>query len=124
MNSEGHTKPMKRIVFLAVWTLGLFLALSLMAVASLRAADEAPPKLVFDSKMGDVTFDHAAHVAREKKDCTTCHDKLFPRSRAPLNFKKGMHKPAEAAKSSCAGCHHAGGSAFATKGNCKKCHVK
>ncbi len=115
---------MKRIWFLTTWTLFLVLALTLVAFASLRAADEPPEKLVFDSKMGNVTFDHAAHVARENKECTGCHDKLFPQSRDPLNYKKGMHKPAEASKSSCGGCHHAGGPAFENKGNCKKCHVK
>ena len=27
-----------------------------------------------------------------------CHDKLFPQSAAPINFKAGIHKTAEAAK--------------------------
>ncbi len=40
------------------------------------------------------------------------------------NFKAGMHKPAEAKKASCAGCHHAGSNTFETRVNCKKCHVK
>ena len=57
-------------------------------------------------------------------DCTACHEKLFPQSRAPLNYKAGMHKPAEAKKTSCAGCHHAGGTSFESKGNCNTCHQK
>jgi c(7)-type cytochrome triheme protein len=73
--------------------------------------------------MGNVTFLHAKHQEREK-DCKACHDKLFPQSKAPLNFKAGMHKVAEKKKSSCAGCHVAGGKAFESKGNCNKCHVK
>ena len=84
----------------------------------------APDKLVFDSKMGNVTFNHAAHVMRAKGDCMTCHDKLFPQSKAPLNFKANMHQTAEAAKTSCGACHVAGGAAFEVKGNCAKCHVK
>jgi c(7)-type cytochrome triheme protein len=105
-------------------TLAAFLLiLSLLVTLSAIAAD-APDKIEFESKMGNVTFDHKAHTERAKEDCTVCHDKLFPQSREPINFKAGMHKPAEADKTSCAGCHHAGGAAFETKGNCKNCHVK
>ena len=85
---------------------------------------EAPNEIVFESKMGAVTFGHATHAERVKNDCTACHDGLFPKSRAPLNFKEKMHQPAEAAKTSCAGCHHPEGTAFASKGKCKSCHVK
>ena len=101
--------------------------LALVALAWLSGpgtAQEPPKELVFESKMGNVTFHHAKHVEREKGDCKACHDKLFPQSKAPLNFKAGMHKPAEAKKESCAGCHVDGGQAFASKGNCKNCHVK
>jgi c(7)-type cytochrome triheme protein len=87
-------------------------------------AQKPPEKITFQSKMGNVTFDHAAHIKRANNDCKTCHDKLFPQSQAPLNFKAGMHKPAEAAKTSCGGCHAPGGAAFAATGNCAKCHVK
>ena len=96
----------------------------LLIVALVAMAADAPTTLVFEAKMGNVTFDHTKHVERAKSDCKACHDKLFQQSRAPLNFKAGQHKPAEAAKTSCAGCHHAGGMAFETKGNCNKCHVK
>lgn len=102
------------------------LAISVLCLLSLSAEEvKAPSKLVFETKMGKVTYDHAAHLKRAKGDCKVCHDKLFQQSaKAPLNFKAGMHKPAEAAKTSCAFCHHAGGMAFATAGNCAKCHVK
>lgn len=104
----------------------LFLVLGLLTFGSLQAAHKEPPdKLVFESKLGNVTFDHAKHVEREKNDCTTCHPKLFPQSREePLNYKAGMHRPAEAKKQSCAGCHVEGGKSFASKGNCNTCHVK
>ena len=96
-----------------------------LLVLSLLAQQKTPPdKIVFEAKTGKVTFDHAAHLKLAKNDCKTCHPKLFPQSREPINFKAAMHKTAETAKSSCAGCHVAGGTAFASKGNCNKCHVK
>jgi c(7)-type cytochrome triheme protein len=90
------------------------------------AAEKPPEKLVFESKMGNVTFQHVKHIERAKNDCKVCHEKLFPQSRAPINFKAGMHKTAEANKTACAACHVAGGTTFATAGNCSnsKCHLK
>lgn len=80
---------------------------------------------MFPTKMGNVTFDHAAHVKRANGNCMTCHDKLFQQSStAPLNFKANMHKTAEDSKTSCGACHVEGGAAFEVKGNCAKCHVK
>ncbi len=101
-----------------------FLLALTVLVALTAIAAEAPDKIVFESKMGNVTFDHKAHTDRVDGKCETCHDKLFPQSREPINYKQGMHKPAEKAKKSCAACHHPGGEAFESKGNCKKCHVK
>jgi len=102
------------------------LSLVLAIVAGLNAlvAQKAPEKIVFSSKMGDVSFDHTAHLKRVNNDCSVCHDKYFPQSRASINYKAAMHKTAETAKSSCGGCHNPGGAAFETKGNCGKCHVK
>ena len=90
------------------------------------AQDKKPPTtLTFEAKNGNVTYDHAKHVERAKGDCKVCHDKLFPQSKAaPLNWKAGMHKPAEAAHTSCGACHYPGGMAFGTAGNCAKCHKK
>ena len=89
------------------------LAVSLLSAAGAAAQGNKPPdKLVFQSKTGDVTFDHPAHLAREKGDCTVCHDKLWPQSaKVPLKSSAG-----------CGTCHHAGGKSFEMKGNCKKCH--
>jgi c(7)-type cytochrome triheme protein len=71
-----------------------------------------PEKLVFQSKRGDVIFAHAAHAAREKGECATCHPKLWPQSaKEPLKSSDG-----------CRTCHHAGGRAFEMKANCVKCH--
>ena len=102
------------------------LAVSVLGALALIAQDKTPPaKLVFTTKNGDVTFQHAVHVQRAKGDCATCHTKIFQQdSKAPLNFKAGLHKPAETAKTSCGTCHNPGGPGFETKGNCAKCHVK
>jgi hypothetical protein len=35
-----------------------------------------------------------------------------------------MHKTSETNKTSCGACHHEGGTSFASKGNCNKCHEK
>lgn len=102
----------------------LLLLFAVAAGISALLAQKPPEKLVFPTKMGNVTFNHAAHVTREKGNCMACHDKLFPQSNAPLNFKANMHKTAEDSKTSCGACHVAGGAAFEVKGNCAKCHVK
>jgi c(7)-type cytochrome triheme protein len=101
---------------------------SMIALTVMVAQDKktAPPKMVFKAKTGDVTFDHAAHSKREKDECKVCHPSLWPEdAKAPLNYKAAMHKTAETKKTSCGSCHHPGGKAFETKGNCTtKCHVK
>jgi c(7)-type cytochrome triheme protein len=98
----------------------------LLAGFALMGQEKKPPeKIVFEAKPGNVTFLHEPHVKSVKGDCKACHDSLFPQSKtAPLNFKAGMHKPAESGKTSCGHCHNPEGPAFETKGNCAKCHVK
>jgi len=99
-------------------------ALLLLSVAVLGQQPKPPAKLVFQATMGPVTFDHAAHLKRAG-NCATCHPKLFVQSAtAPLNYKGGMHKTAEASQTSCAFCHHTGGKAFAAAGKCAQCHIK
>lgn len=81
--------------------------------------------LVFNTKNGNVTFNHEAHLTRAKGDCKTCHETLFKQdSKAPLNYKAALHKTAEMDKTACGSCHRAGGAAFESKANCAKCHVK
>lgn len=114
---------MKLCVRIATFT-AFFLALGFFAAGALFA-QKAADKLTFATKNGNVVFDHAAHVKRANGECTGCHDKLFKQdAKAALDYKAGMHRPAEAAKASCAGCHVAGGAAFESKGNCGKCHTK
>jgi c(7)-type cytochrome triheme protein len=97
----------RRIAFLMALLTGL-------ALVNVAAQNTRPPaKLVFPSKPGNVTFDHAAHAKRAKNGCKTCHDKLWPRSaKVPLKSSDG-----------CRTCHQAGGAAFEMKGNCAKCHA-
>ncbi len=101
----------------------LLVGLNLFGQAG-KTVVKAPDKIVFQAKTGNVTFNHAKHLEREKGNCKTCHPGIFPQSKAPINYAPGMHKPAEAKKTACAACHVAGGKAFETKGNCNKCHVK
>jgi c(7)-type cytochrome triheme protein len=90
-----------------------------------QESKKPPTSLVFTTKNGNVTYDHATHLKRANNDCKTCHETLFKQdSKAPLNFKASLHKTAEADKTSCGFCHRAGGASFETKGNCAKCHVK
>lgn len=98
--------------------------LSAAALGVLAQEKKPPAKLVFEAKIGNVTFDHAAHLKRAKGDCKVCHDSLWPQEKVPLNFKAAVHKTAEANHTSCGFCHAPGGQAFETKGNCNKCHVK
>jgi len=101
-------------------------ALALGGALGLFAQQPKPPdKLTFTTKNGNVLFDHAAHLKRAKGDCATCHPKLFQQdAKAPLNFKAGLHKPAQANQTSCGFCHRPGGEAFEVTGNCNKCHAK
>ena len=95
-----------------------------VALPSFADEEKAPENLLFQAKNGTVTFNHQKHVERAKGDCKNCHVKLFPESKAPLNFKANMHRTAEASKTSCAACHVEVGAAFASKGNCARCHIK
>jgi c(7)-type cytochrome triheme protein len=96
------------------FVMAFFISISLTPAAAVAAQDKKPPfRLVFPSKAGDVTFNHAAHSKREKGDCTTCHDKLWPQSaKVPVKSSDG-----------CSTCHHANGKSFDMKGNCIKCHA-
>jgi c(7)-type cytochrome triheme protein len=112
---------MKQTLALAV---AFVLALS-TGLALSQDAKKAPDRIVYEAKTGAVTFDHAKHVEAAKNDCKACHDSLFKQAKGDLGgYKDGMHKKAEADKTSCASCHVAGGSAFGSKGNCAKCHEK
>jgi c(7)-type cytochrome triheme protein len=82
-----------------------------------------PDTILITSPYGNVTFTHKKHYERVNSDCSVCHTKVFPQSRAPLNYKKALHRSAEASMTSCAYCHSIGNSAFAADSNCNKCHA-
>jgi c(7)-type cytochrome triheme protein len=90
--------------------------------APLRTDIPPPDTIVFENKGGKSTFTHKLHYDRVKGDCTVCHTKIFPQSRAPINYGKALHRAAEANETACAACHRVGGTAFAADSNCVKCH--
>jgi c(7)-type cytochrome triheme protein len=88
------------------------------------ASNGTPPDtILIESPYGNVTFTHVKHYERLNGDCSVCHPKVFPQSRAPLNYKKALHRAAEASMTSCAHCHAIGGTSFAADSNCTKCHA-
>jgi c(7)-type cytochrome triheme protein len=93
-------------------------------VASISKEGSPPDTILFPSKYGDVTFTHKNHYERLGSDCSMCHTKVFPQSLEPLNYKKALHRAAEADRSSCAFCHAVGGTSFAADSNCIKCHAQ
>ena len=90
--------------------------------APLRTDIPPPETIVFDNKYGKSTFTHKLHYDRVKGDCTVCHTKIFPQSRAPINYGKAQHRAAEAEGTACAFCHRVGGTSFAADSHCVKCH--
>lgn len=113
---------MRTLIICLAFATGLLGSLALMGQD--KKTPPAKP-LVFVTKNGNVTFNHAAHVMREKGDCAVCHAALFKQdATAPLNYKAGLHKTAEMDKTACGSCHRPGGAAFESKGNCAKCHMK
>jgi c(7)-type cytochrome triheme protein len=81
-----------------------------------------PDTIVFENTYGRSVFTHKQHYERVNGDCSTCHPKIFPQSREPINYKKAQHRAAEATKTACAACHRVGGTTFAADSNCVKCH--
>ena len=81
-----------------------------------------PDTIVFDNSYGKAVFNHKLHYERVQGDCTACHTKIFPQSRAPINYGKALHRVAEAEETACAACHRVGGTSFAADSNCVKCH--
>ena len=90
--------------------------------APLRTDIPPPDTIVFENTYGKSTFTHKLHYERVKGDCTVCHTKIFPQSRAPINYGKAQHRAAEAEGTACASCHRVGGTSFAADSHCVKCH--
>ena len=88
----------------------------------LRTDIPPPETIVFDNQYGKATFTHKLHYDRVNGDCMVCHTKIFPQSRAPINYGKALHRVAEAEGTACASCHRVGGTSFAADSHCVKCH--
>jgi c(7)-type cytochrome triheme protein len=82
-----------------------------------------PETMQFANTYGDVSFTHKKHFDRVGGDCGTCHTSIFQQTREDINYKKALHRAAEASKKSCAFCHRVGGTSFAADSNCTKCHA-
>jgi c(7)-type cytochrome triheme protein len=91
-------------------------------VAPNAAPGTPPDTILFPSEYGKVEFGHRKHFERVNNDCATCHPKIFPQAREPLNYAKARHRAAEEYKTSCAACHGIAGEAFAAERNCQRCH--
>ena len=58
------------------YLIAFFAVTSMIGGLGAVAQEKKPPaKLVFTAKTGNVNYDHAAHVKREKSECKVCHDK-------------------------------------------------
>ena len=103
------------------------IVVSMLGLTAMLGQDKKPPEtVVIKAKNGDVTFNHAAHLKREKNECKNCHPAPFTQdAKAAVKFRP-PHKTEEDKKQSCGTCHRPGGEAFATANNCTnaKCHVR
>jgi c(7)-type cytochrome triheme protein len=92
----------------------------LLIVAFTGASYAVPPGKTAEfsgGAMGKVTFDGKIHADKGMK-CNDCHTKIFQMKR-DAKPKMADHK----SDKFCFSCHN-GAKAFATDGNCTKCHKK
>ena len=96
--------------------------------------------IMFNTKLGDVTFAHAMHAGLSTTECKTCHHELQPddavirpchechKHKSKEAKQAGAPKTKTAFHTRCIGCHEytvAGGEkAGPVKKKCKLCHVK
>lgn len=70
----------------------------------------APTRVTYTTAKGDVTFDHAAHLARHET-CRACHTDPGPVRKVELDPKKahvlcvGCHLERKAGPKACSKCH-------------------
>ena len=95
-------------------------ALAWLALGVAGAAFAVPPglEIVFDGKgEGEITFKGASHTGKGMH-CSNCHFELFDVSRSS-QITRADHRRSVA----CFSCHD-GKAAFASRGNCDRCHVE
>ena len=99
----------------------LFVLLLVAFAATAAFAVEGPPQVKFDTKMGTVTFDHAAHQTRVA-DCQTCHHKGVDAGtcKSCHGVDPAAPKLKDAFHTMCKGCHQDKGGPT----GCKDCHKK
>jgi hypothetical protein len=73
------------------------------------ALPEAPQKVKYTLDKGDVTFDHAAHVAR-REPCRTCHgggpvQKIELEHKSAHTLCVGCHLRLQTGPKACGACH-------------------
>lgn len=82
---------------------------ALVLAAALAALPVPPTQVKYVVAKGDVTFDHAAHMARRER-CRTCHGD-GPVRKVALGKDRahvlcvGCHASSRAGPKSCGGCH-------------------
>lgn len=85
-------------------------------------APRGPTSIKIGTRMGDITFAHAAHQQRAKGDCAACHHQNAETRacRSCHDAKPGVPSAKNAFHQVCRDCHKK------TKGptRCKECHVK
>ncbi len=91
----------------------LAVAASILVALSTSAMPDAPTRVKYTTEKGDVTFDHAAHVAR-RETCKSCHTDPGPVRKIELGNKKahvlcvGCHLARKAGPKACSQCHDDG----------------
>ena len=103
---------MKKMCLLLL--IAAFVATAFAATVSAKA----PAEVVYETKFGNVTFDHDMH---KSQGCKTCHHTGDFTSCKDCHNGDSAVKAKDAYHQSCKGCHEEK-AAGPTK--CKECHVK
>ncbi len=112
---------MKKILVLFV--VALFVGTAIIAVAEDRGAAQVK----YETKLGTVTFEHAAH--QERTDCVTCHHSgtydpcMSCHDGKNDKIPEKMRKVKDAYHKNCKECHKEKAPEVDGK-KCKGCHVK
>jgi hypothetical protein len=96
------------------------LLLAVIAVVGMAAyAIAAPKEVVYEVKMGNVTFNHEAHLATG--DCATCHHTGEQVSCKNCHTKTSKPSNKDAFHGQCIACHKEKGAGPA---KCTECHIR
>jgi len=104
---------------------GVLLCMSVVCLLSVSAQEVKPPtKLVFQTKMGNVTYDHAA-TSNAPRRLQSVPRQAFPAvGQGSTELQTGHAQDGGSEQNRLCGLPRRGGMAFPTAGNCAKCHVK